>query len=579
LDANIVAASTGILINASRVVLNLNGRTITYNQSAPGAGVAIGSWNNSDVAIINGSIIQGAAMSEGNVYGDGNNPVRTTPYLVPRLQIANISARYGGRDVGGFRASGGNLLIEENTLEDTYEFGTVKDRHQGIDAIYLNGSNNIVRNNVIINTRHRGIYATPFSKIYGNTIGIRSICTNSAGIFVYGANDSEIYNNKITGRGEHPIGIIAHGFATAPDSSFNYDIHDNIIDVQTTRLGLEYGGGVYPGPTALTKADYAVGIRSTNGVDTLSVHNNTITVRTDSYYAGTWSPTGEPVLINGGGRGLMVGLRAVGQRAKFWGNSITVTDKDGTGNAFGIACVANIAGTDLVFDGNTVTGNNHNAVLSDDYGWCSGHPLFQRNVFVKSENYPAYRTIAAEVDGWFEGTGRFISNDYRNGAAESSLSMNFQSLTNASSNKNKSVIFGRLMNASLKDANGNVLPNVRVRIYDNKNTLQSTSTTSANGSAQFMVYDYELNNNNGQTGSPTPITVTFAPHTIELYDIAAGRVLWTTAADGSPSAWDALNSKGFFLFNHASGSLTVSTLDGASSGAKAPSSPRGLLIR
>jgi len=548
LDGDITANGVAFAIRASKVVLNLNGKSVTYNQITPGEGVFIDTYNLTDIAITNGSLLQGAAMSEGDVYGQGNNPVRAVG--VARVQIASIYARYGGRDVGGFYMPAGSCLIEQNTLDDVWTVGTLKNRDQGVDAITMgNSGNNIFRNNTIKNCRQRGINATGTNdEVYGNVISINSMATNSYGIFGYAAQHVKVHDNTVTGMGEHPIGI---GFVAGGTNDIQ--IYNNVIDVQTTRLGAEYGGSASCFNSATPCGNYAVGFRTTWGGNNINFHDNSITIHSDASYQGTYSPTGQSVLVNGKGRGLMVAVN-LGEKSQFSNNSITTLDKDGTGKAFGIACTGNNAG-DLTFDGNTVTSNILNVALSDEYGYCAGYPLFLKNTFVQAGSYPGYRTIGAELNGYFEGTGRFISNAYQGGAAENKLDLNFQY-----PNTNKSVIFGRLMEATVTDASGALLPNTSLNTYNGSNALQTQAVTGADGKTLFMVYDYELNNNTGLTQSSTPITVVFRPHVLELYNTALSQSLFKSQLDTSSTAWDALTSSGLYSLGDSAGyKIAIST--------------------
>lgn len=552
LDGDITADGTAIAVRASKVVINLNGKTVTYNQTIPGEGVTVDTYNKSDIAIINGNIFQGAAMSEGDVYGGGNNPVKSIG--ISGLHIANIHARYGGRDVSGFKIQYvAGSIIEENTLEDVWNVGTFKNRHQGIDAIQASDSYNIVRNNTILNARQRGINIGNYGVVYGNKITLNSLATNSVGISGYARSHIKVYDNSIVARGEHPIGI---GFASAGTNDI--DIYNNTIDVQTTRIGEEYGGNAACFNIATPCGNYAVGFRTTWGGNNIKFHDNTIIVRTDSRLAGTYSPTGAAVTVNAKGRGLMVAINA-GESSAFYNNTITTLDKDGTGKAFGIACTGNNAGN-LTFEGNTVTSNILNVALSDEYGFCSGYPLFIKNTFVKADNYPVYKTVAAELGGYYEGTGRFISNTYQQGAAADSLNMNFQN-----PNKNKSIIFGRLMEGVVRDNSNNALPNVTLKTLNGNNILQTEATTDASGTAKFILYDYELNNDNGFTQSATPITRIFRPHTLEVFDPSNSQTLIRTEADVSATAWDAVNSSGIYTLRDSGGSIQVSTNGAGSS--------------
>lgn len=531
LDGNISAEGSAILIRASRVVLNLNGYTITYNQTVPGEGVYLDAWNLSDIAITNGAIIQGDAMSEGDQYGTGNNPVRAIS--VTRMQIAKIYARYGGRDVSGFKLFASSSIIEENILDDRWYLGTLKNRHQGIDAIVCATgtyeTHNIIRYNTIINARQRGIWARGYDQIYGNDITIRSSATNSYGIFGYAAKFVQVFNNTITGRGEHPIGI---GFVSGGTDGI--DIYNNTIDVKTTRIGEEYGGSPACFDPATPCGNYAVGFRTTWGGNNIRFHDNTVTVHTDSAYLGDYTPTGVPVLVNGKGRGLMVAINA-GESSSFSNNTISALDKDGTGKAFGIACTGNNEGS-LLFSGNTVTSNILNVALSDEYGYCAAHPLFYRNTLVKADNYAAYKTVAAELNGYFIGTGRFVSNSYSGGASQANIALN------PAGGQLKSVYFGRELEATLLSV-PTLTPFVGMplTLVNGGVPFDSSSTTDAAGRAKLVVYDYELHDANNT--SAVTLTRYLQPHTIQA---VIGGATYATNPDAAVTAWDYYTSSGAF---------------------------------
>ncbi|NTW27251.1 MAG: hypothetical protein HGA36_02935 [Candidatus Moranbacteria bacterium] len=498
LDADIFADSSGIMLNGnlSNIIIDLNGHTITYNQVSPGVGIGSLDWSTSDVAIINGSIVQGFAMSDGVVYGTGSNPIRFyagTPqsYNVFRVQIAGVSVRYGSKDVGGIILGADGHLIEDNIIEDTYEYGIVTDRHVGIPAIRTVGQDSIIKNNTLTNVRQRGIDLGQDSEAFGNNVSIRSICTNSVGIST-DSHGVKIYDNIINGRGEHPIGIGAHN--STLNASYDNEIYNNTIDVQTTRIGLEYFGA-YPSDalTAVHIADRAVGIRSTSGAYNLKVHDNVISAASDSDFMGTYSPDGRAIRISGGARGVMAGVRYNEQSARFYNNTITVLDKDGTGYAAGFACDANIDNNNepapnfrppavdfapsFIVENNVITSNVYNFIFGDDYQSCNGDALFIGNTLIKSNSYASYATYGVGLGGYYGNKVRVIGSVYQSGAAENSLDFYWSNVTNliegvGGSYRGKSITFGDLQ-------------------LDN-----------------HLYYRYKLHNVEGTTGSATPINST-----------------------------------------------------------------------
>ena len=424
LQGNMTADGTAIEVKANYVIIDLNGYTITYNQVSPGEGIVTGAYNLHHIAVRNGSIIQGAAMSEGDLYGRGNNPVTTYSTAAgdsrsaPNAHIANLYVRYGGRDVGGIIWAGSNGLYEQNTIEDTYEFGTLKNRHQGVEALTgsknITATGNIYRNNTIINTRQRAIVTGNSAEVYGNHISIRSIATNAGGVWQFAGQDISIHDNTIIGRGEHPIGVQVGG----GDGSDNWQIFNNIMDMQTTALGEEYGASYLNDPTSTYISNSAAGIRVTWGGDNINAYNNQITIVTDDRYAGTYSPTGATAYINGGGKGLFIGIRT-GESSTFSNNTISVT---GDGKyTYGITCSYNFSDGLFVLN-NSITSNLYNIVIGDDYGACNGYPLLQGNTLIKmgeSAGYSAIITTYNDVDRHAQ--ARFVDNSYQNGASETSI--------------------------------------------------------------------------------------------------------------------------------------------------------------
>lgn len=421
LQGNISANSTAIEVRANYVIIDLNGYTITYNNTSAGEGVVVGDWNLHHIAVTNGSIVQGAAMSEGDQYGRGNNPVGTynsassVKFISNYMHISNLYITYGGRDVGGICVAGSYGLFEQNTIEDTYEFGTFKNRHQGVQALTgdkneENVTGNVFRNNTIVNARQSGISAGHDAEVYGNYIGIRSIATNSTGIG--GTGNNIVRDNTIYGRGEHPIGIYA-GWG-----SDNWRVYNNIIDLQTTALGEEYGSAYILDPEETYISNRAAGIRTTNSTDNSVFYNNQITIATSARYVGTYSPTGDVAYVNGGGKGLFVGLLG-SDSSSFYGNEISVVG-DGT-YTYAITCSLNQSDGLFIYN-NTITSDQNNIVIGDEYGECNGYPLIAKNTIIKTGSNVNYKTFSnAYNDTDRNAQIRIVSNTYQGGAAEDSI--------------------------------------------------------------------------------------------------------------------------------------------------------------
>ena len=461
-------AGDRVLENATATVsaVDSNGAVTEIILDSPGSGYEISysiqdDWNGYVPTGVVGGSGQGAQVkvsrtsTEGDIYGVGMSAVSASPVPMDFLHVANVYIKIVGRDVGGIVANSAHALVEETTIEDTYHIGSVKHRHQGVDALTVTKGTNapgvVYRNNTIINCRHRGIAVPDGGSAFDNHITTRTIATNGAGIGISLVNTT-IHSNTVISRGQHPIGIFGHnkkGFG-------NTNIYNNYLDSRITELGSEYGSAFLANPNATITGNAAVGFRTTWGGNGINFHDNEIHVTTDSRYAGIYSPTGEPAYINARGRGLMVGIKA-GETAIFSNNTITVLDKDGTGLAYGIACTGNFSDK-LFFIGNTVTSNITNVALGDEYSLCRGFPLFKGNTFIKADNYPSYKTISTRARGFSDAQARIVDNIYLNGASADSFDLNPSGFGVVD------VYFGSLIDGEYK---------YKYRLHDSNNTSKT----------------------------------------------------------------------------------------------------------
>jgi hypothetical protein len=448
LQGDVTANASAIQVDGNYIIIDLNGHTVTYNQNATGSGIKLNQdYNKHHLAVVNGSIVQGADACEGDLNGHGCNPI--TMYMSQEIDsgncsrgsacdmtqnfgassqyahIANLYVKTKGKDVSGIDLRGNYPIVEHVTVEDDYEFGTLKFRDFGTKAInILYGAYGSVRHCTVKNARQTGISGADYSKIHDNHVTTRTISTNGPGVAP--GLGCEVYSNVIIGRGEHAIGI----FCVVKDPGYVTKIYDNEIDVKTTALGNEYGTAYLADKDSTILGNFAVGFRSTWGIKGIEFYNNSINGTSDSRYEGTYSPTGETAYINGGVRGLMVGGYGDGpvgytggdEYALFYNNTITVIDKDGTGDARGIACVHNFSDS-VFFIENTITSNIHSVVISDDYGTCEHFPMFKNNTHIKDGSYARYRTYANGLGGYYTSEARIVDEYYEGGASAESLLM------------------------------------------------------------------------------------------------------------------------------------------------------------
>lgn len=522
LQGDVEADGQAFLFKADYCILDLNGYTVTYGKTKKGSGVAPGSSNRRNLAILNGSIIQSlqsvgavvsatindggtgyiigdvltlsgwnvitpatfevtgvsggvvtsialltpglghdvhqpslsttvphriydttggagtgaritvtATVTEGDELGVGPGPISRwsgedsgSRAVLNDFFVGQVYTRYGGRDLTGILVSGDYPIITQSIAEDTYEFGTLKNRQAGFGAIRLStnpaySQYGIVKNSTVINARHRGIDGANDSEIYGNHVTTRTIATNASGISPgYQVRNCKVYNNTIIGRGEHPIGIGVGG-GTGSDG---VEAYNNLIDLQVTALGEEYGGSYINDPSATYTGNSASGFRLTwNSFNTL-VHDNSITIQTSSRYTGTYSPTGAVAYIKSSGKGLFIGLEPADTTAEahFYNNTISVT---GSGDAYGVTCSYNFSDKMFVYN-NTIASSQYNIVIGDSYGACNGFPLFWNNTLVKSDDRADYRTIIGTYNEINRNNqARLVDTIYSGGASESSITL------------------------------------------------------------------------------------------------------------------------------------------------------------
>lgn len=426
LQGNVTANGTGINITASYVIIDLNGYTLTYNQTTQGEGVRISASNINHIAVVNGSIVQGAAKSAGSI-GYGSAPL-TSSYLsgasetgLTYIHIANVYVKRTGYDVAGIlfpRATG--TIVEQTTSDDAYYPGTVGNRHSGVpDAINPGAkeSGHTVRYCTIINARHRGINigdnpeSSTMSYVYGNKISLRSLDTNAAAVASWNASNLRIYDNTIQLAGNHPVGIANMGSESTVTNVWGYN---NYIYGQRTAVCGDASGNTATGIRIGAYKD------SADVFTNFKYFNNEIDIQTFASYTGQNCATGAVLTgIDARGKGIFTGP-AAGSFGTFENNKIKIT---GDGDARGISPMVNNE-DNIFFIENRVETSYANVMPADDYNGFKGWPLFLNNTFIKNGARSDYRTFLA--DGWEAyNTGsdtRFVGSIYQNGASADSYS-------------------------------------------------------------------------------------------------------------------------------------------------------------
>lgn len=254
---DLVAEGSAIAVQAGDVVIDLNGKTITYGNgevtteksekyAASGimtynsrrkgnvghAGILLPNrpdaqlqfegfaWNSSsrtkNVTVRNGKIVDGAGKDL--AYSHGINLAGAGGALVQDV-IVEVDAP----DTFGIAVGPGSKLLHTTVVHN----GThVSNRHQQVADVDL-GENSEIAWCLLDGGPQAGVKARNGSIVHHNIIKHRAVVTNCYGVQGYGQKDIQVYANKImpyNGRGLH-----------VSEKSSNWDVHHNYIEVRETK--------------------------------------------------------------------------------------------------------------------------------------------------------------------------------------------------------------------------------------------------------------------------------------------------------------------------------------------------------
>ncbi|HUW57698.1 MAG TPA: hypothetical protein VMZ92_13750 [Planctomycetota bacterium] len=401
LKEDITAPGAAIAIFAAGVALDLNGHTVTYNESpgitwsraakpwvkideklldrkhvvtlttrkdAPdqqpmvyGVGAATGGLN--DLKVLNGVIRQGAGKGSSDDCTYGMNPIFF--YGNNNSEIAGVTVDYYGPQITGMQLYWSqNCHIHHNVVADR---GTeILNRHRGTKGITSGGKK--VHHNLMRRVRQCGLGGGGGAEVYSNEIYVDSYSTNSFGIIYLGAATGVCRNNKIFGGGYHMIGIGPFGV-----KGKDFKILSNFIHLQATEPNdrfREYG-----------KMSLASCLRLTwGGVNIEHAENILIVKARDGGVArGIWTcPIPE--------------MKDIVYR----NNIVKVIAEDDASKgkaAIAVAGHSEAADAPMLFKDNTVISNLCHVMLGESYGvGCNAR--FYNNTFVKvGPDRGDYRTI------------------------------------------------------------------------------------------------------------------------------------------------------------------------------------------
>ena len=478
LQNDIVASGTAFTIKGSNITLNLNGHTVTYGNSGSSSayGVYVDGYARSNIAVVNGKIVQGNGSCSGQS-GTGTNCNPIYAYETFSMEIGGVDISYRAADTHGIYLQWGkDASIHHSSIQD---LGTkVTDRHQGIDAIRAVGVTNAKVHHSIVKTRQVGIRVGTNGEIYNNEVTINSQVTNSVGVSL---QTGSAHHNKVYGYGVHPI-------AFWPDHDAK--VYSNYAEVQNTKSGSEYGD------------TGAACLRMTWGTgDNSEIMYNTFIVNASDSYNGTG--------VNSWGRALFVGLPDASLKADIHDNVIIATNNDGKGKAAGIAIVTNNLSPNLKFRNNRVESNWANVLLADDYGHADGYARFIDNTFVKRDNYSNYKTVRSQYSS-LPSTGVFTGNTMENGASMENIDLEF------SGTGKKDIFVYWHLGVTVKNSSGTALSGASVSVKDSTGKVVYSGQTGSNGSITTDVLQFEAGNLSGSTVVSREVKTTKTPYTITV---------------------------------------------------------------
>ncbi|WP_029897873.1 carboxypeptidase-like regulatory domain-containing protein [Desulfohalovibrio reitneri] len=463
LDRDIETEGTAFSIRANHVTLNLNGHTVVYNQSEKGEGVSLDKWWLEDVQVINGTIRQGRAQSPGSEHGMGCNPIFSLS--AKKLHLGGLRLEWSARDVIGLFVRGSKgVVVEACTLVDG---GTeVSNRHQGLEALYVNGNDITVERVKVVSARQNGI--SIFEGVVRDCdVSLESVVTNSTGVRV---GKGEIVGNRIVGRGVHPV-----GFWPAP----RVRAYSNYVEVMNTASGSEYG------------STGSAGMRIAWGKsDGIEIFCNTFLVRAEKNRIGP----GE----DSWGRAVNVGVPNPKQTASFHHNIIAAVNGGDGAKAAAVGVVANNKSPGLVFEKNIIASNWGALLLGDDYGPCDGFPVFRDNTIVKLPGGEDNHTIRSAYRD-YASTALLVDNRYEGGAAPEDIWFELPSPMA------KELRFARQVEVVVRDGQGQPVQGAEVSAMLPGTGVLDTAVSGADGGAGLALVRRRLVGERGNASLLTKV--------------------------------------------------------------------------
>lgn len=319
LDQDLTCGGNGVVINASNVVFDLGGHTIT-GPAPTGVGNGprgvIVSSNRTGVTVRNGTV---RGFDSGVDVLPGANAATVTGLVLDangdgiRVNTGASSSQLTNNTIvnttqfSGIQIGGNGHLVENNTFFNGNSIG-----------VFLSGNNDIVRGNTMVDMGGSAIRLDAFPANPGpflnnlfadNKVSGSARVTTSSSIAVIKGSGTKVTGNSVNGRRTTPgvfvldsAGTLVSGNALSNNAPGvlvrGTSTNTQVLANQAGSNGSS-GVSVENGPTQTTVADNITGGNAGNGVDVRSAA--TTVARNTSNFNGQWGIFAVTGVIDGGG--------------------------------------------------------------------------------------------------------------------------------------------------------------------------------------------------------------------------------------------------------------------------------------
>jgi hypothetical protein len=513
LQNNVTASSNCFIFEAGGITLNLNGYTVTYDNTAQGSAVygIMADWNKQGFHITNGTLVQGT----GNDYQ--SHAIDMTRTNGGCVEVDHITFNYQGNDNEAYVSYGSGtctspgIYIHDNFM---YPNGTKQTlTHYGnFGAIAITADTGIINiyNNTISGKGYQGMFIQPEGassiSITYNNISMAAPVEDGYAIDVITPSTTVNMNtviahntiNQSSGRG-----IAIEGNST---NSYNASVYNNTVTVKEACDSGEYGCPGHP-----------IGIIVRFGASSVGVYDNTVTT-----YSGTSACPPQFASQTGSscqGYGIKVDN---GSNNEVHNNNVIAIAADTSYVAAGFY-VNGQAGTNILFDHNNVTSNSVYIDLNDEDGYGT-NTTFASNAFTEGASPQDFTSIRMGYCCGWSPTGNILLDNTWGGASPD----NFMYANSGGGTYSISLKY--YLTVTVQDSRSNPLSGATVTAVGQSSLETVTGTTNSSGVAVLALTDYTHSGNLGPPG--TDVYTYYTPHTVTasmtVYTNATANVTMTS---------------------------------------------------